>query len=255
MGLKQWLGLGGPLSQRRIDRASKLACNSFAQPEVRMRELQRLLRDASPEALTGALRRFTANAQGHIADEEEKLWLSGALVDVGQAARAPLAAYIRGGQKLTYALLTYRRIVPHAEAATLFAQVLADIGPHDHRRSEAKQQLVLALTDDLAAPGIIDSLVPFLADHADDVRWQVLETLEAALTSLGVGANDRAAIAPQVTALLQDGPVSARIALRAAALVCAHDWPLAAGSAGLHPALSGRYFVDGRGHLRARESA
>ena len=255
MGLKQWLGFGGPLSQRRIDQASKLACNSFAQPEVRMRELQRLLRDASPAALTGALRRFTANAQGHIADEEEKLWLSGALVDLGGAARAPLASYIRAGHKLTYALLTYRRIVTQPEATALFTEVLTAIGPEDYRRGEAKQQLVLALTDDAPALATIVALVPFLADHADDVRWQVLDTLEAALEADGVDPRARAAITPQVTALLQDRYVSARIALRAAALVCAYNWAITPGPDGLHPALTARYFVDGRGHLRGRESA
>lgn len=255
MGLKQWLGLGGPLSQRRIDGASKLACNSFAQPEVRMRELQRLLRDGSPAALTGALRRFTANAQGHIADEEEKLWLSGALVDLGDAARAPLEAYIRAGHKLTYALAAYRRIVSDSAAADLFAQVLLSIGAGDHRRIEAKQQLVLALAEDLDKPGILAAVVPFLADHADDVRWQVLDTLEAALSGGALDAQAQAVIMPQVTALLLDAHVSARIALRAATLVAGQEWRLPGQAQGLHPALTGRYFVDGAGQLRGRESA
>lgn len=67
MGLLSIFGKG-PLSDKRIDRISKLAANAFAQPDVRMREMQRLLDDGTPAAIKGVLRRFAANAQGHIAD-------------------------------------------------------------------------------------------------------------------------------------------------------------------------------------------
>src|SRR5690349_4431435 len=118
MGLLSLFGVG-PLSPGKIDKVSKLAANPFAQPDVRMREMQRLVNDGSPLALRGLLKRFASNANGHIADEDEKQWLEDKLVDIGQGCVEPLADFIKSGDKLTYALRAYERIAGE-EAATAF---------------------------------------------------------------------------------------------------------------------------------------
>ena len=71
MGLMSLLGKG-PMSPKKIDKVAKLASNPFAQPDVRMREMQRLIEDGSDAALRGLLKRFSVNANGAIADEDEK---------------------------------------------------------------------------------------------------------------------------------------------------------------------------------------
>src|SRR6478609_7318824 len=100
MGLLSFFGKG-PLSDKRIAKVAKLASNPFAQPDVRMREMQRLIDDGSDAALRGVLKRFAANAQGHIADEDEKKWLEDALVAHGDDALGPLRDYIATEEKLT----------------------------------------------------------------------------------------------------------------------------------------------------------
>ena len=237
MGLLNFFGRG-PLSPGKIAKIAKLAANPFAQPDVRMREMERLLEDGSELALQGLLRRLTCNAQGHIADEEEKQWLEDALVGVGRPAVAPLQAYIRQENKLTIALRALERIVGRDPAARFFVGVLQAHGPENHRQDEAKLQLVLQLVapaDGGTPPGPapISALLPFLRDHSDDIRWAVLEALHAAtggdpsdpaaMLAPPVAATELlAAAAPWLQQQLGDPQCSARIARRAAQLMALH---------------------------------
>ena len=54
-------------------------CNPYCQPDVRKREMCRLLDDEQPAALRAVLKRFNFNSNGGIADEEEKKWLENQL--------------------------------------------------------------------------------------------------------------------------------------------------------------------------------
>lgn len=260
MGLLSFFGLGGAMSPKRISQASKLACNPFAQPEVRMRELQRLLKQRTSASIAGAVRRFGANAQGHIADEEEKTWLKEALVNVGQDAQGPLEEYIRDGQKLTYALMAYEQIVGFKPALGFFLTVLTEIGPQDHQRGEQKQQLVAALLPDAHNTDVQKALAPFVADHSDDVIWAVLDGVHHALQH---GAQNKAAQAVQLddaltsslATLLVSPHASARISRRVADLMARAAVPLGALPGPLPANLSEHYFVDGKGIVHVRASA
>jgi hypothetical protein len=251
------LGLGGALSPKRIAQASKLACNPFAQPEVRMRELQRLLKDRTPQSIEGAVRRFGANAQGHIADEEEKTWLTEALVELESDARAPLEAYITTGQKLTYALDAYRRVVDGNDARVFFCRVLTDIGPADHQRVEAKQQLVVALRPDGHEPEVQAALAPFAADHADDVVWSVLDVVDGQLAKPAgpSGTPLDARLLAGLGELLTRPDTSARISRRVAELLARCGAPVGVTNRPLPPSISDQYFVDGQGIVHVRASA
>ena len=219
-----------------------------------MRELQRLLTDKTPQSITGAWRRLTANAQGHIADEEEKQWLTQALVDLGEAARGPLEAYLRAGQRLTYALGAYRQIVPHDRAVAFFVEALTSIPPDDYRKSEAKQQLIDALQEDAAREDVLVAVAPYLGDHADDVIVAALQLIQRAHAAAPEAPGAQEAQAG-LRALVTDPQVSARVAQKAAEV--ASDLGLWVGTDGvtLAPALAGRYALDPRGVLRERQSA
>lgn len=255
MGLRQFLGLGGPLSARRIEKSAKLAANPFAQPDVRSREMQRLLKDESPQALRGVLKRFSANAQGHIADEEEKRWLSDALAEVGEHAQAPLEDYIRTEDKLTYALGTYRRIVGAEGAVRFFCLVLREIGPADYRRIEAKLQLVLELSEQDATEEVARTLTEHLHDHSDDVRWSVLEWAEALGKRDDLSEAVRGQLARHLGQLVCEPQVSMRIAQRAAQMLSNLAWQLPAEVGTLNPALENSFFLDKKHHVRPRASA
>ncbi|MEZ4271452.1 MAG: hypothetical protein R3C68_08485 [Myxococcota bacterium] len=181
-----FLGLFGshPLPDKKISKISKLACNPYAQPDVRMREMQRLLNDGSTKAMRGVLKRFAANASGHIADEDEKKWLEDALVEKGEDALESVRAYIYEEKQLTYALRVYHRLTDHQEAVRFFIEVLERYGPDDHQSAEAKLQLVWQLSEHLNDSRVLPVLVTFLSDHSDDICWAVMDLLERGQTSL-----------------------------------------------------------------------
>lgn len=253
MGLLSFIGLGGAMSPRRIAQASKLACNPFAQPEVRMRELQRLLKEGTAESIAGAVRRFGANAQGHIADEEEKSWLMDALVSAGAQATAPLEAYIRREQKLTYSLMAYQRIVGDEAAYAFFSAVLTAIGPRDHQKIEPKEQLVTALAPAMHLPQVQRALAPFLADHSDDVVYRLLDGVQALIA--GKAPKLEGPTLEGLVALLTQPQVSARIGRRVAELLAQYGAPLGALPKPLPDSLAEQFFVDGQGIVHARASA
>ena len=215
-----------PLSARKIAKATKLAANPFAQPEVRMREMQRLLKEGSPAALAGVLRRFDANAHGHIADEDEKKWLEDALVEVGSAALGPLEDYILGADKLIYALRAYRRIAGLEQAAAKMAGWLQGMGPYDYRKGEAKQQLIVQLCEDVAPLEVVSTLLVFGRDHSDDVACAALGGLERWAFKLTAQSAEQVALG--VANILADPKVSQRVVRRAAELFAVAGWPVPA---------------------------
>lgn len=225
--IAQWLGLRGPLSAKRIEKSRKLAANPFAQPDVRMREMQRLLQDKSDAALQAVLTRFSVNAQGHIADEEEKRWLCDALVELGAPAAAPVMSYIRTEDRLTHALETLTKVQGPAPAAAFFVQVLREIGPASHRRLEAKLQLVLALADHTGADDVQEALCEHLLDHSDDVRVSVLDVLDAALAAQKLTPAHRGVVDTTSARLATDQGGSRRVAQRAQDLRKKHGFPAA----------------------------
>lgn len=243
----------GPMSQKKVDKVAKLACNPFAQPDVRMREMQRLLEDGSTAALTGLLKRFAANASGSIADEDEKQYLEDAVTEVGDAVVPPLQQFIRTEKQLTYALRAYERIRGKEEAVRFFIEALERYGPDHHRSGEAKQQLVLQLSEYLADSRVLPALIPFLRDHGDDVRWAVIDMMEAAADlDLVDEALQQKAAAEMIELVCEEcGP---RIQKRAADVLCRREWRLLSAPEQLAPALNDSFFLDKKKYVRRRVS-
>lgn len=242
----------GPLSDKQIAKAAALAANSFAQPDVRMREMERLIDDGSPAAIRGLLKRFAVNAHGHIADEDEKKWLEDALVEIGQGAVAPLEDYISTEDKLTYALRAYERIVGSEAAAQCFLNVLKRYGADDYRSVEAKLQLVWQLASYIDAPQVLAELVPFLLDHSDDVRWAVIDLLERAADKKALPAEILTQASEKLAVLVVDPEVSLRISRRTADVLAEREWPLQEGAA-LNAFLGDDFFLDKKRLVRRRK--
>jgi hypothetical protein len=247
----------GPLSADKIDKIAKLAANPFAQPDVRMREMERLVDEGSEASLRGVLRRFASNAQGHIADEDEKKWLRTALVDLGEPALGSLEDYIRSESKLTYALRAYADIVGPEKAASFFLEVLEHYGADDYRSDEAKLQLVLQLSDAAQDAAVLRRLLPFLRDHSDDVQWAVLEIVQSTAQkpqapSLPALQAAFAEALPILQHLLTDTGTSARIARRTAELLAEQGWALGENLQPMHALLEDAFFVDKKKIVRRR---
>lgn len=241
-----------PLSDKKIDKIAKLAANPYAQPDVRMKEMQKLLAAGSPEALRGLLKRFAANASGAIADEDEKKWLEDALVERGQAAVEPLRQYIKGQEQLTYALRAYRGICGNDEAVRFFSEVLAAYGPDDHRSGEAKLQMVWQLGENLDEPRVLPALIPFLHDHSDDVRWAVLDLLERAADRKLLTDALRQRVCAELGDLVSVDDVGPRIQQRAAEILAAREWQIPGDNENLATLLDETYFLDKKRFVRRR---
>lgn len=251
MGLMSLFGKG-PLSAGKIDKIAKLAANPFAQPDVRMREMQRLLSDGSPTALRGVLKRFAANASGHIADEDEKKWLEDQLVDQGDEALAPLADYIGSEEQLSYALRAYRRIAGDPATVAFLLGVLNKYGPEEYRSSDAKVQIIAELGHLVADPRVLPGLMPFLHDHSDEVRWAVLDLVEAAAREEQLAPDLQAITARELGAtILADGN-RPRIERRAAEILCDREWPVGGEGENLPTLLEEEFFIDKKRFVRRR---
>jgi len=251
MGLMDIFGKSA-LSEKKIDKIAKLAANPFAQPDVRMKELQRLLNEGTPAAIKGALKRLAANASGGIADEDEKHWLEDALVDLGGPAVDPLRHFIRTETQLTYALSAYRRITGDAEAVRLFLETLQKYGPDDYRSGDSKVQLVLQLIDDLKDPRVLPALADFLLDHSDEVRWAVMDVVDKAADTALLTPEVQRTIAGKLGELVLDDGVGPRIQQRAADILATREWPMGGDKEELATFLADTFFLDKKRFVRRR---
>jgi hypothetical protein len=242
----------GPLSEKKIAKISKLASNPFAQPDVRMREMEKLIADGSAAALDGVLKRFAVNASGSIADEDEKKWLEDVLVDIGERALEPLQRYISSEKNLTYALRAYRGIAGDEEAVRFFLEVLRRYGPDDYRSDEAKLQLIWSLADDLDDERVTVTLVDFVLDHSDDVRWAVMDLIEQADDSKRLAAGARTRACELMATAISEDESSPRIQRRVAELLAKREWQVPGDFDALLPSLDEVYFLDKKRFVRRR---
>ena len=251
-----WLGIfrKRSLSADKLQKIAKLASDPFAQSDVRMSEMQRLLDEDHVDALHAVLKRFRTTAEGTIADEDEKAWLAGQLEKIGEKAVVPIEEYIRKEEKLTHVLRVYERIKGQEQALSFFTEVLAAYGPEDHRSIDAKLQIVVHLSEYELSPEILQKLVAFLHDHSDDVQWMVMDIFDRSeQLDNAAQASLLAQVAIQLGALLQQKDTPLRIQQRAAELLARKNWVLPASlQTDLPEPISQRYFIDKKGFVRAR---
>lgn len=251
MGLLDFFGRG-PLSQGKIDKIAKLAANPFAQPDVRMREMQRLFNDGSLPALRAVLKRFAANAQGHIADEDEKKWLEDRVVEEGERALEPLAEYIEVEDKLSYALRAFRRIAGPEKTTEHLIGLLKKKGPDDYRSGEAKLQVLLELTELGVGEAELAELAPFLLDHSDDVRWAVMDLFARAAEKATLAPPLRDAAAAKLGVIVTNEEAGPRIQRRAAELLADLEWVVPGDAEKLVSVLDEAFFLDKKRFVRRR---
>lgn len=225
--------------QSPIERAIKDLREPFAQPEVRRAAMGKLLEIASDEAYYGLLVRFTFNANGHIADESEKRDLMQELVKVGRPAVDPLKRFIEKEKAIGFPIRAYAQIVEREEALEFLGAALKKMEPLDHRTTEQKKALILAIAD-LGKPEQAALVVPYLKDHNDDVQAQAVETIERLKN-------------PETYAALIEVCTSdahaARIQRRAAQVLETLEIPLKAEFERFQAELKGEYLLSKKGTL------
>jgi HEAT repeat protein len=172
MDIKEFFRRKSPL-----EKAVKDLMEPFAQSDVRRAAISTLFSMATAESYTEVLKRFNYSANGSIADEAEKLDLVDYCVGAGEDMIGPLKEHIKVEKALAFPIRALSQLVAREELLAVLVDSLTVKAPLDHRTSEAKRALVIAVGD----YGNHDQdavLFPYLDDHSDDVQMQTIEALE-----------------------------------------------------------------------------
>lgn len=160
-----------------LEKAAKDVKEVYSQPEYRREAMDKLFEMGTREAYVALLGRFSINASGQIADEQEKRELVDRLVEIGHTVVSPLEDYIRSEQTIAFPIRALVRILDKPDAIRFLIETLRRYEPLDHRSTKAKITLITTLAD-LCTPADTAVFVPYLEDHDDDVQWNAIVAVE-----------------------------------------------------------------------------
>jgi len=160
-------------------RASNIAAavNKYKQSPDRMKAMQALRDDGSPEALYGLIRRFGMMYDKTIEDEQEKEWVFEMLVGKGGVVLEPLKKYMLSADSISWPLRLLDKIVDtKEERIDVITQVLERHEPGYERDPTKKIQLLNHLGS-LKHARVAPIVLPYLTDMDEGVRYAAIETL------------------------------------------------------------------------------
>jgi hypothetical protein len=165
--------------QRARDKNAAAAINKYKQSPDRMKAMQALRDDGSPEALYALIRRFGMMYDKTIEDEQEKEWVFEMLVGKGAVVLEPLKKYMLAADSISWPLRLLDKIVDaqdKAQRIDVIAEVLSRHEPGYERDPTKKIQLLnhLATLKHARVPAIV---LPYLTDMDEGVRYAAIETL------------------------------------------------------------------------------
>lgn len=223
-----------------LEKAKKQVREAYAQPEYRREAMDKLLEIGSDEAIAALLGRFTINASGQIADEDEKRDLVEMLVDAKEKTLEPLKTFIRTQKKfLSFPIRAYVRMVDRPEARAFLAETLRQYEPLDHRSTQAKSVLLSSLAD-LGEDDSAAVIAPYVGDHDDDVQYVAIEALERL---------ENREFATSLTDVCTSDEHSARVKRRAADALCQLGWSVKSAFSKFDGELKGVYVLGKKGQL------
>jgi hypothetical protein len=161
-----------------IEKHAERAQNRRAQAVDRWEAIQALVRMQSSEAVEALLPRFTFYVDPSITDQEEKDAAFEGIVATGEAAVAPVTAFLRKAESLSWAIKILDRIVSPEIVLTTLIALLAGMDTEYERDPERKVQTLATLeerTDARVAPAV----VRFLEDANETVRFHAAGALLA----------------------------------------------------------------------------
>jgi len=160
-----------------VEKASKDLREPFAQPDVRRAAMATLIDIGTDEAYRELLKRFSYNSHGNIADESEKRDLVDEIVQIGEPMIVPLKGYIESEKTVTFPIRALGQIIDKPAVLEFLVATLATKEPLDHRSTDAKRALIIAIGD-MGDKEHAPALIPYLGDHNDDVQMQTIDALE-----------------------------------------------------------------------------
>jgi hypothetical protein len=233
--------------QRARDKNISRAVNKYSQSPDRMKALQALRDDGSPEALYGMLRRFGMMYDKTIEDEQEKDWVFEVLLEKGAVIIPPIKKYLFTADSVSWPLRLLDRVAGKEEELEVIKAVLERHEPGYERDPTKKIQLLnhLAAVKDERVPPLI---VPYLADMDEGVRYSAVEALLR-------HKNEEAAREPLLQHFISEAEDSLRIRLQMAEGFAELGWLVKGHRGEVEKKLPEQFQLDREGHIKKKPEA
>jgi len=234
-------------AQRARESNIKRAVNKYSQSPDRMKALQSLRDDGSPDALYGLLRRFGMMYDKTIEDEQEKDWVFEVLLEKGPAIIEPIKKYLLSADSISWPLRLLDRVAGKEEELEVLKAVLERHEPGYERDPTKKIQVLnhLASVKDDRVPPLV---VPYLADMDEGVR---LAAVEALLRH----KNEEIAREPLLLHFVSEGEDSLRIRIQIAEGFCELAWLVKGHRGEVEKRLPEQFQLDREGHFKKKPDA
>jgi hypothetical protein len=233
--------------ERALEKNVSRAINKWAQSPDRMKALQSLREDGTPEAIYGMLRRFGMMYDKSIEDEQEKDWVFDVLVEKGPTIIPSLEKYLLSADSISWPLRLLDRVAPKEQELTVLQVVLARHEPGYERDPTKKIQLLnhLAGLKDSRVPPLV---APYLGDMDEGVRYAAAEALVR-------HKDEEAAREPLLEVFVSAGEESLRIRILIAEGFAELGWLVKGHRGEVEKRLPEQFQLDREGHVKKRPEA
>ena len=243
MGLRDFFGGGG--GKTKVAKYTKTAINPYTQSAERYHAMEQLLsiggKDDSQmvDAYVGVLKRFTIASTKSIEDEEEKGWAYRRLSAIGKPLLPALEAFCLEAENIAWALRILEDVANAKEEWALLDKLLEQ-HPPGYERDPAKKIQMLTHLAEIDDPKVPQTLVRYLSDDDETVRFFCVE----ALIDIGEEADSKAGLIGRLTDEKED---SLRLRTRVLDGLAELGWDISAQVAALTPHLGGEHEIkDGK---------
>lgn len=175
MGIKDLFSTTGR-AKSRLDKHIKVITNPYTQSADRYVSMQVLLDDGSDEALVGLMRRFTVIATKSIEDEEEKGWAYRELSGKGAKVLSALRIFCVESDNVAWALRILEDVANGPQEWEILEAML-ERHPAEYARDPKTKLQVLTHLAEIDDPRVVDILLRYLEDPAEQVRYFCIEQL------------------------------------------------------------------------------
>lgn len=223
------------------------AVNKYSQSPDRMKALQSLRDDGSPDAIFGLLRRFGMMYDKTIEDEQEKEWVFEVLVEKGASIIPPVQKYLFAADSISWPLRLLDKIANKEQELEVIKSVLDRHEPGYERDPTKKIQLLnhMAALKDARVPPLV---VPYLADMDEGVRYAAVETLVRT-------GSEEVAREPLLVQFVSASEDSLRIRIRIADGFAEMGWLVKGHRGEVEKHLPEQFQIDREGHIKRRPDA
>lgn len=167
-----------PAVDKNLARLARVTADKHAQTYDRMEAIQELAGQATPEAASALLKRFTFYVDPSITDQEEKDVAFRGIVAAGEGALQPIRDFAARAESLTWPLKILHEILDEDAYIGELLVILQRFDTEYVKNAEPKVQLIAAL-EGVKRPDVLEAVTPFLEDFDEPVRFHVVATVFA----------------------------------------------------------------------------